>query len=61
MSDFDAGLMRGTLDLLILKALSWGPLHGYGISLWLDQRADGAFKVDDSAMYPARTASRLHG
>jgi PadR family transcriptional regulator PadR len=52
-------LFKGTLDLLILKALTWGPLHGYGISLWLDQRADGAFKVDDSAMYQA--LQRLEG
>lgn len=46
-------LFKGTLDLLILKALSWGSLHGYGISAWLDRNADGAFEVDDSALYQA--------
>ena len=46
-------LLKGTLDLLILKALSWGPLHGYGISRWLDQHANGTFQVDDSALYQA--------
>ena len=46
-------LLKGTLDLLILKALTWGPAHGYGISVWLDMHADGAFQVDDSALYQA--------
>jgi PadR family transcriptional regulator PadR len=46
-------LLKGTLDLLILKALNWGPAHGYGISVWLDMHADGAFQVDDSALYQA--------
>ena len=44
-------LLKGTLDLLILKALSWGALHGYAISLWLEQRSAGTLGVDDSALY----------
>lgn len=52
-------MIKGTLDLLILKTLSWGPLHGYGISQWITQRANGAFTVDDSAMYQA--LQRLEG
>ena len=46
-------LLKGTLDLLILKALSWGPLHGYAIATWLEERSDGALGVDDSALYQA--------
>jgi transcriptional regulator len=46
-------LLKGTLDLLILKALSWGALHGYAISLWLEQRSAGTLGIDDSALYQA--------
>jgi PadR family transcriptional regulator PadR len=46
-------LLKGTLDLLILKALSWGAMHGYGMSAWLDRHAAGTFQVDDSALYQA--------
>ncbi|HEY4102065.1 MAG TPA: PadR family transcriptional regulator [Gemmatimonadales bacterium] len=52
-TDTPVPLLKGTLDLLILKALTWGPLHGYAISTWLDQRAGGTFEVDDSALYQA--------
>ena len=46
-------LFKGTLDLLVLKALSWGAMHGYGMSLWLEERSGGALGVDDSALYQA--------
>jgi len=46
-------LLKGTLDLLILKTLSWGPMHGYAIATWLEQRSDGTLGVDDSALYQA--------
>ena len=46
-------LLKGTLDLLILKALSWGPMHGYAIATWLEDRSNGALGVDDSALYQA--------
>jgi DNA-binding PadR family transcriptional regulator len=36
MTDLDVSLMRGTLDLLILKALTWGPRHGYGVVEWIE-------------------------
>lgn len=52
-------LLKGTLDLLALKALTWGPLHGYGIASWLEQRSGGALGVDDSALYQA--LHRLEG
>jgi len=46
-------LLKGTLDLLALKALSWEPSHGYGIATWLEERSGGALGVDDSAIYQA--------
>ena len=46
-------LLQGTLDVLILKALSLGPNHGYGISLWVRQRTDGELLVEDAALYQA--------
>jgi len=46
-------LLKGTLDLLILKTLSWGPMHGYAVATWLEQRSHGTLGVDDSALYQA--------
>ena len=48
-----ADVLQGTLDLLILKTLSWGSMHGYAIATWLEQRSDGVLGVDDSALYQA--------
>jgi len=44
-------LVKGTLDLLILKALVWQPMHGFEIANWLEQQSSGALDVDDSALY----------
>jgi len=44
-------LVKGTLDLLILRALAWQPMHGFEISTWLEERSSGALDVDDSALY----------
>ena len=46
-------LLKGTLDVLILKTLSWGAMHGYEISRWIRQRTDEAFQVEEGALYPA--------
>ena len=46
-------ILRGTLDLLILKALSWGPTHGYGVARWLEQATDDALAVGEGTLYPA--------
>ncbi|HXI20102.1 MAG TPA: PadR family transcriptional regulator [Gemmatimonadales bacterium] len=45
--------LKGTLDVLVLKALSWTPMHGFEITSWLEERAGGALAVDDSALYQA--------
>jgi PadR family transcriptional regulator, regulatory protein PadR len=52
-------LLKGTLDLLVLKTLSWGALHGYGIATWLEAQSGGSIGVDDSALYQA--LHRLEG
>ena len=44
-------LLQGTLDVLVLRALSWGPMHGYGVARFINQGSDGTFKVIDGALY----------
>jgi len=46
-------LMQGTLDVLVLKALTWGPRHGYGIARWLRDTTDDTILVEDRALYLA--------
>jgi transcriptional regulator len=46
-------LLKGTLDTLILKTLSRGPNHGYGIARWLRESSADAFQVEEGALYPA--------
>ena len=46
-------LMQGTLDVLILRTLTWGPAHGYGISEWIRERTRGVLGVQDAALYKA--------
>ena len=49
----DVGLLPGTLDLLILKGVSLGPLHGYGVMLRIGQMSGGALEIEQGAIYPA--------
>ena len=46
-------LYTGSLDLLILKALSWGPLHGYAIGRWIRTSTEEWLTVQEGALYPA--------
>lgn len=46
-------ILRGTLDLLILKALFWGPAHGYGVARWIEHATDDALAVGEGTLYPA--------
>ena len=46
-------LLQGTLDVLILKTLSWAPMHGYGVSRFIRQRTDDVLAVEDAALYQA--------
>jgi len=46
-------VLQGTLDLLVLKALSWEPMHGYNILDWLRQATQNELRLEDAALYPA--------
>src|SRR5438105_15342375 len=46
-------LLQGTVDVLILKTLSWEPMRGYAIAKWIEQRSDGVLGVADAALYQA--------
>ncbi len=46
-------VVKGTLDLLVLRALNWTPMHGFEIVTWLERAANGSLDVEDSALYHA--------
>src|SRR3954465_15696529 len=46
-------LLQGTLDLLILKTLSWGPAHGYAVARWIEQLTGEILRVGEGSLYPA--------
>jgi transcriptional regulator len=45
--------IQGTLDLLILKTLTWGPRHGYAIARWIEDTTDDALRIEEGSLYPA--------
>ena len=49
----DLDLLRGTLDLLILKTLSWGPMHGLAVLRWIEQTTHDRLQIEEGALYPA--------
>jgi transcriptional regulator len=49
----DLDLLRGTLDLLILKTLSWGPMHGLAVLRWIEQITGQRLQITEGALYPA--------
>ena len=53
MASARTDLLRGTLDMLVLKTLSQGPLHGLGLSRQIDQVTEGAFQVKPGSLFPA--------
>lgn len=46
-------VLKGTLDLLVLRALSWTPMHGFEIVSWLERAGNAALDIEDSALYQA--------
>ena len=46
-------ILRGTLDLLVLRALSWGPSHGYGVARWIELATGDVLQVGEGTLYPA--------
>ena len=51
MSDLD--LLRGTLDLLVLKTLSWGPMHGLAVLRWIERATRDELQIEEGARYPS--------
>jgi transcriptional regulator len=49
----ELGLVSGTLDLLVLRTLAWGPRHGFAIARWIKDSSDAAILVEDRALYLA--------
>lgn len=46
-------LLQGTLDLIVLKTLSWGAMHGFGIARWIQRTTDDTLQVEEGSLYPA--------
>lgn len=53
MADAESDLLRSSLDLLILKALTWRPMHGYAISEWIETATDSLLLLEEGTLYPA--------
>jgi PadR family transcriptional regulator, regulatory protein PadR len=49
----DTGVVQGSIELLVLKRLSWGPMHGYGIASWIEAATDDVLSVEEGSLYPA--------
>jgi PadR family transcriptional regulator, regulatory protein PadR len=53
MADTDLNILRESLDLLILKALTWGPKHGYAVAEWIEGATGTVLLIDEGTLYPA--------
>ena len=53
MAESDVDLIQGTLNVLILKTLSWGPMNGYAIAQWVREATEGDIELEEGALYPA--------
>ena len=46
-------LLQGSLDIIVLKTLSWRPMHGFGIARWIQQTTDDVLQVEEGSLYPS--------
>jgi PadR family transcriptional regulator, regulatory protein PadR len=53
MADRSLDLLHGTVDILVLQALAWGPAHGYAVASWVRRRTDGVLELEDAPLYKA--------
>jgi PadR family transcriptional regulator, regulatory protein PadR len=53
VSDDSLDLLKGTLDVLVLKALTWGPRHGYAVARWIEDATRGTLQIEEGALYHA--------
>jgi PadR family transcriptional regulator, regulatory protein PadR len=61
MTDSSLELVRGTLDLLVLKSLSWGPMHGLAVLRWIESTTGHRLEIEEGALYPALHRLELKG
>jgi PadR family transcriptional regulator len=54
-------ILKGTLDVLVLKTLSGGPMHAFEVANWLEQRSDGRVSVEDAALLQALRRMEVRG
>ena len=48
-----SSILQGTLDVLVLKTLSWGPRHGYAVARWIEETSEDALQIEEGSLYPA--------
>ena len=53
MTKANVDLLQGSLDVIVLKTLSWQPMHGFGIARWIQRVTDDALQVEEGSLYPA--------
>jgi transcriptional regulator len=53
MPESSVALLQGSLDLVVLKTLSWQPMHGFGIARWIQRLTDDVLQVEEGSLYPA--------
>jgi PadR family transcriptional regulator PadR len=53
MADSPKDRLHGTLDVLVLKTLSWGPRHGYAVARWLEDTTRSGLQIEEGSLYPA--------
>jgi transcriptional regulator len=53
MAESPMELVQGTLDLLVLRTLAWGPTHGYGVARWIQHITGDVLRVEEGSLYPA--------
>ena len=46
-------LLKGTVDVLVLQALTWGPAHGYAVASWIEEVTEDALRIEEGSLYPA--------
>lgn len=53
MPPSDLDLLRGTFDLILLRTLTWGPMHGLGILRWIESTTENGLQIEEGSLYPA--------
>jgi len=47
------GMLQGSLDVMVLRTLAWGPTHGYGVARWIQRVTDDVVQIEEGSLYPA--------